>query len=260
MPLVPLILVIASTAVSASSPSFRPNALQAVELAPNQYELTLTHHEILNAERAQRVIFIGARQLCADRTVTLGEYRQESQVAIGSKTSIYKFIQQVACGSAEQLTADDLATRALSDEQRVAIESTVRELTVAYLDSQSKQKSGAESGRHIESITAASLPRQDLNTRKGRGEPETVKSRELWRVSIYPATGDSDLSGVRAVVEFMQGTKRIPVQCGHIVWQERRDGSFVISNERTQNVTRAELKKLSPDELNARKQAFGCKP
>ena len=201
-----------------------------------------------------------ARQVCGDRGFQLGRYRFQTSKPLEAKddsAGTQRFEQQFDCGAGAPAPRGVAAPRTAPTPKD---ESTIREMTLAYLSAMDRGDLATanamvhESAAGMLSGPASHQQRDELI--QASGQPV---SRDVVRLTWYDDPANAPMKGRYVAADYRADFKDKAFYCGYAVWYLQADGDYRLVR-REEGVLSADMANtLSAEQLPGTRAQLGCR-
>lgn len=219
-----------------------------------------TDREDLAAARA--MLEPRARELCKERTVRWGRFQFTAQAIVvppGQPASTrMEFTQQISCESGNPLRRD--VAPAPTPEATQKDRQSMERINAAFFaardrgDANESFRLAGEKG--LASFSSLSEWREQVNTFVQLSGGQV---RREWRKWTWYRDPEGAEPGLYVAVDFVAESRNLAALCGYALWKRRANGSFDLTRLEENTLTREEIPRFWPDELEATLKRFRCK-
>jgi len=261
--------LIVVTALSAfSAPVALGQEIAAESLGDGRFRLVLRTDTVLETHHAQSLLLPKAIELCREQEPVLGRYRFESKAPIEAAASLVKavefqFTQDLACGhesaNPQIATARNTAFGVEKSDRAQGLEEFIRAASTSYLAARGDGRfedaylAFSEAMREFLPFDKWKQQNSEFNAAAGARQSTTI-----WRVTVYDNPPNAPEPGVYIAADYESAFKRVPFQCGYLIWFLGSDRHFVITREESGSLPGGTVEKLPAQQVAEIRRQFGC--
>lgn len=237
------------------------DTIQADPVFGGGFLLTLnTTHE--NIEQARIQMEPRARALCKDKSVRWGRYQFDAEAIVvppGQPARTRMTLrQQITCEADSPLRPAPPPGR--TPEASTADRQAIERINAAFFAA--KDRGDAEASwrmagdRGLASFSSLAAWRERLGQFV---EAAGGGVRRDWRKWTWYRDPEGAEPGLYVAVDFVGDSRNLAALCGYAVWRRRANGNFDLLRLEENVISREEITRFRPDELEATLKRFRCK-
>lgn len=237
------------------------------EIGEGRYEFTLTADAAMEVAEAQHLLWSQVVETCDGAEAQYGRYRFDSKTPIGDGADtatkpIFKFVQEVSCGSSaapDPLVRDTIGI--YREDSTQELNSFISRISTDYMAKRSQ-------GAIDEAYAALSQDMRSYSTfdewakqvKMFNEMAGKLTATRIWRVTVYDNPLGAPEPGTYIAADYENEFENVPLQCGYLIWYRLPDEHYTITREETGVITNEIIAQISPNQLVQVKQQFRCAP
>lgn len=239
--------------------------VQAKQLAPGLFELTVTLPNTNDPGYGQQALWPVAKELCGAQAALFGKYEFKATAPLaGAKQAASPsmlLVQEVHCGGTSMIDPPKVGfTPAPRTPPTAKDEATIRSRTLDYLVA--KDQGDFEAARAMLSSSLVAMMGEDTSLAPRAAFNASVgvpSERQVIRVTWYDDPAEAPGPGRYAAADYSATYPSTAFYCGYVVWLLQPDGSYRIVREEEGQMPPDALSKIKPDQMPDVRRQMGCR-
>lgn len=223
----------------------------------------ITDREDLAAARA--LLEPRARELCKEKAVRWGRYQFTAQAIVvppGQPAATrLAFSQQISCESGNPLrqsvpAAPAVSTPDATPKDRQSMERINAAFFAARDRGDANESFRLAGDKGLAAFSSLTEWREQVNTFMQLSGGQV---RREWRKWTWYRDPEGTEPGLYVAIDFVAESRNLAALCGYALWKRRANGNFDLTRLEENTLTREEIPRFRPDELEATLKRFSCK-